>query len=298
MYILLALPGVVFLLLIGVISLIFKKVKFAFFLFGLAFGLNWWTESIPVHWDDPYERNDSTLRVMTYNTCVNGDYFRNSTDSLHGIINFVYEQDPDILVLQEYDWTFDKGVFGKALMKRWPYNTKSLGSPLGRTDVIYSKYPLSDFTKVQPRTYSVSVAYGDRNIFLVCSHLKSNNVTDSIAFRFENYKSILEERYEIRAQQTEVIAEHIKEHAGQPVLVCGDLNDVCGSKAVRTLQKSVGLRDAWWEKGLGPGFTYYAKHLFFRLDHILFSDDFHVKSVKVPEVYFSDHYPLIADFEL
>ena len=83
---------------------------------------------------------------------------------------------------------------------------------------------------------------------------------------------------------------------GMPVIVCGDMNDVSGSKTLRMLQ-STGLKNAWWEKGRGFGFTYHGHHFMnFRIDHILHTEDIKVKSIKKIDQHYSDHDPVIANF--
>lgn len=86
--------------------------------------------------------------------------------------------------------------------------------------------------------------------------------------------------------------------AGIPVIVCGDMNDVSGSKTLRTLQEGELMKDAWWESGCGFGFTYRGhRFMRFRLDHVLYSSHIESKSIKVVEQQFSDHNPIVTEFE-
>ena len=75
----------------------------------------------------------------------------------------------------------------------------------------------------------------------------------------------------------------------------GDFNDVGGSGCIRQLE-SIGLKDAWWEGGIGYGATIHHP-LPYRIDHILYSGGLELRKVKVINSdSMSDHDALYAEF--
>lgn len=77
----------------------------------------------------------------------------------------------------------------------------------------------------------------------------------------------------------------------------GDLNDVCGSKAVRNLEDA-GLKDAWKNGGFGYGATIH-KPFPYRIDHIMYSDKLRLLNIRVIDSEDqSDHDALYTEFEI
>ena len=103
--------------------------------------------------------------------------------------------------------------------------------------------------------------------------------------------------YETRNKEAKIICDSLNNYHG-PIIIAGDLNDISGSKTLYTLQKEINLNDAWWKSGFGYGITSFSKHLYFRLDHILFSHHFKSTSINIPKVDFSDHYPIVTNLEI
>jgi len=81
------------------------------------------------------------------------------------------------------------------------------------------------------------------------------------------------------------------------VVLCGDFNDVTASHAYRTLRGN-NLDDAWIDCGGGYTYTYNRHHLLFRIDHVLYGSGLTPVSVSCPHGGSSDHYPIVATFQL
>lgn len=98
----------------------------------------------------------------------------------------------------------------------------------------------------------------------------------------------------VRAQQ---VAEMIR-HIGvvrEPTLVFGDFNAAPEAPELQPLFTL--LRDSW-PSTAGPGFTYPANAPAKRIDYVLVSPDFQVRSISVVATQASDHRPVVADLLL
>lgn len=154
--------------------------------------------------------------------------------------------------------------------------------------------------------YHVTMDVQGSTVNVICGLLASNwystaikHLGDSLRWidGIPDYYKTIDIGYEARAIQADMIRDSIKTYKGS-ILMCGDFNDLSGSYTLRTIQDDR-LHDAWWRAGCGFGFTYAEHNLLLRLDHILYSDEFKIKDCKVLTNYkFSDHYPIVADFEL
>jgi len=100
---------------------------------------------------------------------------------------------------------------------------------------------------------------------------------------------------ETRARQAIAIAEAIQK-SPNPVVVCGDFNDVPMSFSTHTIAQ--GLQDAFRCAGGGRGVTYAGNIPGLRIDYILADPTFEVDDFKTIRGKLSDHYPLVARLNL
>ena len=318
---------VILFFLLGLVFFLFRRWKVGAILWIIVIGLNVYTEAVPVNLFSTNEEGE--LKVMCYNIDGFREPFKKDKAFVDSMAQMILKEDPDVLVMEEFINGYCRRL-DSLLRKNYSYcEVLSKGTP----NAVYSKYPLSDkmelfldsasimnesleqaakldsnrTTESGRLVLGVTVNKRKQKLRVIACHLASNqyDITrrkmpeterwwEGIPkYRLSFQSGSLARETEIQYTQKEI--EKYKKQ-GMPVIVCGDMNDVSGSKTLRMLQ-SAGLKNAWWEKGRGFGFTYHGHHFMnFRIDHILHTEDIEVKSIKKIDQHFSDHDPVIASF--
>ena len=95
-----------------------------------------------------------------------------------------------------------------------------------------------------------------------------------------------------------VVARSLEKHAGKPVIVAGDMNDVPWSRTLRGFLATSGLGDP--RRGRGLYNTYHASHRLMRwpLDHVFVSRHFAVERVARSHPIGSDHFAYFTRLRL
>lgn len=317
----LTIPIILLVLTISSIGLfIFRKWKWATICCVNCLVLNWWTETFPLNLFHSSHSDDRDIRVATYNIdCLGwGEKHEGWEDEL---VTFIEETDADILFLSEFQY-HDFGGYTHLLdtITKTKFFKTVVDVKYGRKDVIYSKYPISDFHRIDinqkfcksdslykeitvdyyqkllPMIYQMKVNVKGWDVQLVCCHLASNEFNVAKNLMKEQglgaFWNNLNKGYAYREVEANSIADALDK--GTPTILMGDLNDINGSTTMSILHKS-GLQDAWWQAGRGYGHTYYKQGLYFRLDHVMISKDMEVLDITVPKCKASDHYPIVTD---
>lgn len=304
MYILL-IPVIIALLIIaGIFFLVRRQWWIAAVLVVVALVVNLLSQTFALHpfatVSDVQPRTTSprTLRLLTYNIGLHNAYLRQNTDGLQGIERFLAHVDADVVVLPESRLTLYPD-FLSLLEAQYPYCITQATDLTARyvETFVFSRYPIRDVRQLGDFVYAMDVALtSDLDLRLVACHLHSNQWHSSLRGG-EGLFGNLQQGYDQRLVQAEAICTALQGCQG-PLVVCGDLNDLSGSPTLNTLQHGLQLSDAWWNGGLGYGATSTAKGLRFRLDHILYTaQKLSLRSVAIPDAAFSDHLPLVADFD-
>lgn len=99
-----------------------------------------------------------------------------------------------------------------------------------------------------------------------------------------------------RSAQAEAVADYVRRHRGERLIVCGDFNDTPVSYAHHTIA-SAGLTDAYAATGRGPGRSFNRDAIFVRIDHILMSSRLRPYACRIDNTFrHSDHYPAVCYF--
>lgn len=277
----------------------------------------------PFNFDRKTNNNDC-FSLMTYNVFMFKDFnSKGVTPSDNPTLKFILHYGPDIAALQEcyplnlkYGGTKLSTSLTDSIHKKYPYKDFT-----AEGQALFSKFPfkvikhkyLSERSfRIQP--YEIYI--GKDTLSLINVHLQSIGLSTSDK---ELYMQITEgqteknglksELNEIREDLLNKLSLAFKAHAEQinkiyeiaselkePIIICGDFNDVILSYPCRFLLKH-GFKDAYRESALGPSITYHDNRFYFRIDQIFYKGNIQAIYTRKENISSSDHYPLIADFK-
>lgn len=241
------------------------------------------TETIPLGFGVSTKKNEVDLAVLCYNVKCSGVEYANNQEA---IANQILQESPDIVFLCEFHLSVSKKLDSIMTHKREYksyYRSKS-------NCIFYSKFEIDSIASID--TYTSSGKRAKNNIVHVFT---PKGTLAIVGCHLSSSRKDFRQGCRNRAMEADSIFKRICTE-NNPVVVMGDLNDISGSYAVERI-KEVGLKDAWWEGGLGYGSTFHNKWLRLRLDHILYKDSkLDLQYVKVIDSDLSDHNALVAGF--
>jgi endonuclease/exonuclease/phosphatase family metal-dependent hydrolase len=233
--------------------------------------------------------------VMSYNT--RGFNARRNYEPKNAgeqIVEFVTEQDPDIVCFQEFNRTYLP--FFKGYQDRFVTPATSGKSP----QAIFSRFPIANvgmipFPDSGNSGVFADILIGGDTLRVYNIHLESYQIADR-RFITANYgRDFLQRLYGValkHRQQAQLVRDHV-DTSPYPTVVCGDLNATPFSRPYRMLSR--GMRDSFKEKGRGWGATYYLNQMLpYRIDVILLSRGMQVYRHQNFEVGYSDHLPILV----
>jgi len=278
------------------------------------------------------EKPIGALRVLTWN--VRGwDEFITAKPNTSGhwekMREFLRLQNADVMCFQEFFESHNP----KELPDNIAYIQKELNYPYyffshdyHRYDgiyetgvIIFSRYPIGNtikqkFEKVANIRASESLIAADidvngKTVRIFTTHLQSvlfrgqdfrnieiiKNVDDSV---FQASKSIikkLKRAYGFRGNQADLVR-RIIDSSDHLNIICGDFNDVPNSYTYFHIRGN--MQDAFIKKGFGIGRSYVNLSPTLRIDYIFASPEFKTLQCKNFRLPYSDHHPVIADFQL
>lgn len=296
--ILVVLVGIVFALLFS------KKLRWLIFVVLIVVVLMNWKYECFTYNISTEKTTGQSLKVMTWNIDGSSPAI---LENISKISETILKEDADIVFIAEdyYECCDSLDALLKAI---YPYSTHIVCND---SHYFYSKYPLSKSKWIGMEIDSISsiiqcsMAMNGHKINLFGCHLSSNNYfTHNSGLRPEHINNIFDFwRYikniqtasDLRKLEAELIVDSL--HMENPTIILGDMNDVSGSPALRTF-KGIGLKNAWWNSGLGYGATIH-NPIPFRIDHILYNKKMRLHSIsRIGADGLSDHDALLAIFNL
>lgn len=314
-----------FLLLLNLFFLIFwlwlRKKLFLISLMAILLGINNIGKYIQLN----VSRNNSLsakncIKVLSYNVRI-FNYYRWHKEKMvrDSILNFVRDQEPDILCFQEFHTTINPSESEAYLKERLNNTPNSHIAYLNYNSS--SKVGLATFTSKNIADTGQINFKGSVNFAIYTDivdnhdtlrvynvHLQSISLNKQHGFTIDSLKHINNQRIDDmkditsrlryafikRAQQAKILADHI-EKSPYPVILCGDFNDTPISYTYHTLLGS--MKDAFRQSGRGVGKTYRGNFPSYRIDYVFHSKGLKSIHFNTFPVKYSDHLPVMTCLE-
>ncbi|MCP4977361.1 MAG: endonuclease/exonuclease/phosphatase family protein, partial [Maribacter sp.] len=215
------------------------------------------------------------------------------------IIDFIKEQDADIVCLQEFE---DFRTGSRALKIQYPHFYVNREIDYKNTfrviQAIFSKYPIVGTGSLSFPETNNNAIYSDikikkDTIRVYNLHLQSLSFRPGMLKREEPQRLFkrLDKSIQKQQEQAKLVLEHSRK-VNYIKIISGDFNNTQFSSVYNTIKEE--LNDTFLEKGFGLGSTYNLKFLPFRIDFILTDPEMEIKSHKNFDVRLSDHEPVMA----
>ena len=262
------------------------------------------------------------LKVMTYNVLSFNFQEPDLSAQPSASMRLILDANPDVVLLQEgsarglnwdeipsvapfvdeikakYPYCYQSGE-GLNLMSKYPFTTVPLGEPeVGHSPLGYNR----DLSSYIARAYDLQLPRGKQlrliDFRLQSYHLsfgKNPNVRVSPDVKPAPLER-MRRSFGLRGDNAKVLRQAIDQSPAN-VIMCGDMNDVSASHVYRVIRGD-DLKDAWADAGSGYARTFNRYHLPFHIDHIFYRGDVRALDVKRLKGGSSDHYPLLAAFDI
>lgn len=302
-----------------------RRRQFLLSLLTILLGWNSLLRTVQVDGSSDPESDQRQINLMSFNVRLFDLYnWSNNEATRDQILDFLKNENPDIICFQEYFHAKDKGYFDttdtlKSLISATNVHAHFTRSVFNKHQfgiATFTKYPIVNegLVEFESSTHNTciytDIKIGSDTIRVFNMHLAS------LHFGKQDYKfineieeqeneeriqgvlqiySLVQNAARKRANQAEILAKEI-ENSPYRVLVCGDFNDTPASFAYHKI--SAGLTDAFMNSGFGFGSTYNGRLPLLRIDHILHSPSIESYEFQVQRDNFSDHYPLTAVLQI
>ncbi len=217
-------------------------------------------------------------------------YVLGNQNVLPDITGFIKSVDPDIVGLIEVDTG--------SIRSRKVNQAESIAADLGMNTSYETKYGTRSINQILPivrkqgnafmaaeRVHGEKFHYFDTGIKRLIIELEMQE--------FAVFLVHLSLKYRHRHLQLRHLYDLIVE-TKKPVIVAGDFNTFWGENEIYLFMQAAGLTSA----NVGSLPTYPSRAPRKELDFILYQDGICVHNFEVPQVRFSDHLPLVCDFDV
>lgn len=274
-------------------------------------------------------KSPNTLRMMTWN-CEDFLYANPLRDPLSKPRLQMYEAikqyNPDVLCVQEFrdirndaymisirdevealGYKYDHFSFDSVLLQYRP-DTVYQGVAIFAKQPIKGGEPVNLVNKgTNENLIYADIEFNKKPVRIFTAHLLSyglyydtlNNPTAHDNIYDLTYKRKGSIQYKIReaeivhANEVAIIRAEMAK-SPYPIIYCGDINATPASYTYNLLKGN--LNDAFLAKGFGLGGTFYKISPTLRIDVCLFDDKLQALQCTVPQLYLSDHFPIVTDF--
>lgn len=267
--------------------------------------------SISHQWNQPKDRFDHTLKVITYNT--HGMMIGESIAKKKKMLNYINHLNADVVCLQEVlvyknPQRFTLPALREA-MREYPYtyyDFKRYNSKRQFGNVVFSRYPLINKQTIRyPSESNISsqcdIVVHQDTLRLIVNHLESYGIEkgdlhlDSLSvesIKNSDLNQKLRSAGQLRQEQAKTVRSAIRQ-SPYPVIALGDFNAIPLSYVYWKIRGS--MHDCFLHGSLGQiGNTYKKGPFGIRIDYILCSRQLTPIKSEVDRVPYSDHFPVCA----
>jgi len=217
-------------------------------------------------------------------------YLRSNRQALNDITRFIKAEDPDVVGLVEVD----SGSIRSGMINQAEY----IAAELGHFSIYECKYGTESIQSLMPivrkqcnaflaapRVHGERFHYFDTGIKRLIIELE---LEDAVIFLVH-----LSLKYRHRQAQLRTLHELVT-RSTKPVLLAGDFNTFWGEHEIYLFMQAAGLRSA----NVASLPSYPSNNPRRELDFILYTAGIEIRDFRMPAVRFSDHLPLVCDFEV
>lgn len=244
--------------------------------------------------------NENNISIMNYNVRLFNFYgWISEKETKNKLINFIKNEAPDVLTIQEYHKEKDIGLS----VYKYKYE-KLLGEQKTYGQAIFSKFPIINSGSIEfPKTFNnaiyVDIVKGNDTIRIYNIHLQSLHIDANVEKLTkkdgEELFNGVGQTFKTQQFQAELFLLH-KKQCPYKMIICGDFNNTAFSYVYKQIKGD--LNDTFKAAGNGFGRTYNFKFFPMRIDFILADKAFAINGFKTYDVEYSDHYPVMATLSL